>query len=72
VMKYCKNIKIWLGIGSSFDYFTNFQKRAPKVLRNLGFEWFYRLLTGPRKLDRIKRLWNATFVFTFEVIWRKK
>jgi N-acetylglucosaminyldiphosphoundecaprenol N-acetyl-beta-D-mannosaminyltransferase len=70
IMKVCKNIKIWLGIGSSFDYFIWFQKRAPKIWRKLGFEWFYRLFTWPRKLNRLKRLWNATFVFTFKVIWK--
>jgi UDP-N-acetyl-D-mannosaminuronic acid transferase (WecB/TagA/CpsF family) len=37
----------------------------------LWLEWFYRLLTWPRKLDRLKRLWNAIFVFTFKVIWKK-
>ena len=72
VMWKCKNIKIWLGIGSSFDYFTGFQKRAPKIWRSIWLEWLYRLLTGPRKLDRLKRLWNAIFVFTFEVIKSKK
>jgi hypothetical protein len=30
------------------------------------------LLTWPRKLDRLKRLWNAIFVFTFKVIFEKK
>lgn len=71
VMKVCKNIKIWLWIGSSFDYFIWFQKRAPKIWRKLGFEWLYRLFTWPKKLDRLKRLWNAIFVFTFKIIWKK-
>jgi N-acetylglucosaminyldiphosphoundecaprenol N-acetyl-beta-D-mannosaminyltransferase len=68
VMEKCKNIKIWLGVGSSFDYIINFQKRAPKFWRVLGLEWFYRLLTWPKKLNRLKRLYNAIFVFIFEVI----
>jgi N-acetylglucosaminyldiphosphoundecaprenol N-acetyl-beta-D-mannosaminyltransferase len=72
VMEKCKNIKIWLWVGSSFDYFVGFQKRAPKFWRALWLEWFYRLLTWPRKLDRLKRLWNAIFVFTFKVIWKKR
>lgn len=72
VMNICKNIKIWLGIGSSFDYFIWFQKRAPKIWRSLWIEWFYRLVTGPRKIDRLKRLWKAIFVFTFTVIKNKK
>lgn len=71
ILEKCENIKLGLGVGSSFDYFIWFQKRAPKLWRNLGLEWFYRLLTGPRKLDRLKRLWNAIFVFTYEVLKSK-
>jgi exopolysaccharide biosynthesis WecB/TagA/CpsF family protein len=71
IMEKCENIKIWLWVGSSFDYFIGFQKRAPKLWRTLWLEWLYRLLTWPRKLERLKRLWNAIFVFTFKVIWKK-
>lgn len=71
VMKKAKNIKIGLGIGSSFDYFIGFQKRAPKIWRQTGFEWLYRLLTGPRKIHRLKRLWNAIIVFPMTVILKK-
>ncbi|MDD2907915.1 MAG: WecB/TagA/CpsF family glycosyltransferase [Candidatus Gracilibacteria bacterium] len=72
IIKACENIKIGLGIGSSFDYFIGFQKRAPKIWRSLGIEWLYRLITGPRKIDRLKRLYNAIFVFIFYVIKYKK
>jgi len=44
IMKQAKNIKLGLGIGSSFDYMTGFQKRAPKIWRGLGLEWLYRLI----------------------------
>ena len=71
IMDKCYNIKLWLGIGSSFDYFTGFQKRAPKFWRAIGFEWLYRLATWPKKIDRLKRLWNAIFVFVWRVLVRK-
>jgi len=71
IMDKCYNIKLWLGIGSSFDYFTGFQKRAPKFWRAIGFEWLYRLATWPQKLTRLKRLYNAIFVFIFKVLVRK-
>ena len=64
-MKNCENIKLWLWVGSSFDYFIGFQKRAPKAWRAIWLEWLYRLITWPRKLERIKRLWRAIFVFIF-------
>lgn len=72
IMQNCENIKIWLWIWSSFDYFIWFQKRAPKFWRKLWFEWFYRLFTWPQKINRLKRLYNAIFVFIFEVIKYKK
>lgn len=71
IMEKCKNIKLWLWIGSSFDYFTWFQKRSPLILRKIWFEWLYRLITWPRKIDRLKRLYNAIFVFIFNIIKEK-
>ena len=68
IMEKAKNIKLWLGIWSSFDYFIWFQKRAPKIFRTLGIEWLYRLLTWPKKINRLRRLWNAIFVFIYEVL----
>ena len=71
IMRECKNIKLGLGIGSSFDYFIWFQKRAPKLWRATWLEWLYRLLTWPRKIDRLKRLYRAIFVFIYKVIKSK-
>ena len=71
VMDYCKNIKLWLGIGSSFDYFIWFQKRAPDIFRNLWFEWLYRIFTWPQKIKRLKRVYNAIVVFYIQVLKQK-
>jgi len=68
VMEKCRNIKLWLWVWSSFDYFIGFQKRAPKIIRKLGLEWFYRLITWPQKIKRVKRLYNAIFVFIWKVL----
>lgn len=68
IMDKCKNIKLWLWVGSSFDYFIWFQKRAPKLWSNLWLEWLYRLIFWRRRIYRLKRLWNAIFVFTWEVL----
>lgn len=72
ILKNNKNIKIWLWVGSSFDYFVWFQKRAPKIWRKVWLEWFYRLFMWPKKILRLKRLYNAIFVFIFQVIKNKK
>ncbi len=71
IMWIAKNIKLWLWIGSSFDYFIWFQKRAPKIWRQSWLEWLYRLITWPKKIERIKRLYKAIFLFTYEVIKNK-
>lgn len=68
----CPNIRIGLGIGSSFDYHTWFQKRAPKILRTLGFEWLYRIFTSPWKIKRLGRIYQALIMFPIKVITYKK
>jgi len=45
---------IYMGLGGSFDVFTNKVKRAPRIFRENGFEWLFRLLSQPK---RIKRQW---------------
>lgn len=70
-MKNCPNLMLGLGVWSSFDYFIWFQKRAPKIWRSVGLEWLYRLITWPRKIDRLKRLYRAIVLFTFEIIKSK-
>ncbi|MFA5917659.1 MAG: WecB/TagA/CpsF family glycosyltransferase [Candidatus Gracilibacteria bacterium] len=71
IMNSCDNIKIGTGIGSSFDYIIGFQKRAPNIWRYLGLEWLYRLATGPQKINRLKRLYRAIFIFIYKVITNK-
>lgn len=64
-------VSVWVGIGSSIDYLIWFQKRAPKIWRALGLEWLYRLITWPQKINRLKRIYNAIFVFIYEVLKSK-
>lgn len=45
---------IYMGLGGSFDVFTENVKRAPRIFRENGLEWLYRLLSQPK---RIKRQW---------------
>ena len=48
--------KIAIGVGGSFDVMAGNIKRAPKVFRKLGMEWFYRLITQPTRWKRMMRL----------------
>lgn len=45
-----------MGIGAAFEFVSGKVKRAPILLRKLGFEWLYRVYKEP------KRLWKRYFV----------
>ncbi len=62
------SVKVAIGVGGAIDFAAGKAKRAPKLLRSLGLEWFWRLVTQP---SRFKRIWNATFVFV-RLIFRLK
>jgi N-acetylglucosaminyldiphosphoundecaprenol N-acetyl-beta-D-mannosaminyltransferase len=41
-----------IGIGAAFDFYAGVIKRAPKIFRKIGLEWFYRVLSEPRMIIR--------------------
>lgn len=43
---------LWMGVGGSFDVFVGAVKRAPEFWQKHHLEWFYRLLTDPKRLKR--------------------
>lgn len=61
-------VKVAIGVGGAFDFHSGKIKRAPKFMRKIGLEWFWRLLLEPK---RIKRIWNATAVFV-RLIYKEK
>jgi N-acetylglucosaminyldiphosphoundecaprenol N-acetyl-beta-D-mannosaminyltransferase len=44
-------------VGATIDFLTGKQKRAPKVFQKVGLEWFFRLVTNPKKF--LQRYINA-------------
>ncbi len=50
------DIKLAVGVGGAFDYISGQVPRAPSWLRNLGFEWLFRLIIQPWRLKRQLRL----------------
>jgi N-acetylglucosaminyldiphosphoundecaprenol N-acetyl-beta-D-mannosaminyltransferase len=50
------NCKVAMGVGGSFDIMSGTVKRAPKLFRNTGFEWLYRLMTNPTRFVRMLAL----------------
>ena len=55
-LKEMKSVKIAMGVGGAFDFMAGEAKRAPSVVRKLGFEWLYRLVLEPRRWRRQLRL----------------
>lgn len=48
-----KNIigaKINIGVGAAFDFYAGTKKRAPKFIRKIWLEWFWRLMHEPKRL----------------------
>ncbi|MBN1384152.1 MAG: WecB/TagA/CpsF family glycosyltransferase [Elusimicrobia bacterium] len=50
------NVKIALGVGGSFDVFSENLMRAPLWMRKSGIEWLFRLLQQPWRILRITKL----------------
>ena len=70
-LKKLPTVRVALGIGGSFDFITEKIKRAPKLFRRLGLEWFWRLLNAfnyHNSTRRLKRIYQATFVFIGKII----
>lgn len=45
-------VKVAMGVGGAFDYISGKVPRAPKLVRDLGFEWLYRLIVQPWRWRR--------------------
>lgn len=67
-LKKIPSLNLALGVGGSFDFITGKIKRAPKIIRQLGLEWMFRLIKQPW---RLKRIIKATLIFSTKVFfWR--
>lgn len=51
--------KISVGVGGTFDYLADVQRRPPYVLRLLGLEWLCRMFLQPWRLRRILQAFPA-------------
>jgi N-acetylglucosaminyldiphosphoundecaprenol N-acetyl-beta-D-mannosaminyltransferase len=39
-------------VGATIDFLTGEQKRAPRFIQKFGLEWFFRLITNPKKFTQ--------------------
>ena len=43
---------VLIGVGAAFDFHSGFKRQAPRWMQRNGLEWFFRLLSEPRRLYR--------------------
>ncbi len=55
--------RIFIAVGAAFDFSSGTKRRGPRILRRLGLEWLFRLLSEP------KRLWRRYLLGLPEFAW---
>jgi N-acetylglucosaminyldiphosphoundecaprenol N-acetyl-beta-D-mannosaminyltransferase len=56
-------VKVAIGVGGLFDFYSGTISRAPQWLREMGMEWFYRFWQEPRRMWKRYFVGNALFLF---------
>ena len=56
------NVKHVCCIGAVFDFYAGTTKRAPKWMIKIGMEWFYRLISNPKRMWRRYLIGNTQFI----------
>lgn len=45
-------VPLAIGIGGTLDFLAGAQTRAPQAVQRIGLEWFWRMMTNPKRLFR--------------------
>ena len=61
------NIPMSFSIGATIDFIAGVQKRAPKWINSIGFEWLYRLINNPKRM--FKRYLRDDLLI-FKLAWK--
>lgn len=56
---------VMLGVGAAFDFLAGVKPQAPSWMQNMGLEWFFRLITEPRRLWKRYLYHGPRFVYHF-------
>jgi len=57
------NSSVLIGVGAAFDFHAGLKKQAPRWMQRGGLEWFFRLITEPRRLWRRYLVNNPSFLW---------
>lgn len=55
--------EVLMGVGGLFDFYSGTTKRAPAWVREIGFEWIYRILQEPGRMWRRYVVGNPLFLY---------
>ena len=61
------DVRLAIGVGGLFDFYSGRRRRAPSWVRELGMEWVYRWWQEPRRLCK-RYLWGNG-LFLARVLW---
>ena len=56
---------VMVGVGAAFDFLTGTKPQAPRWMMRIGMEWFFRLVTEPKRLWKRYLKHNPRFVVLF-------
>ncbi len=59
----------FVAIGAAFDFIAGTKSQAPRWVMRIGMEWFYRLVTEPRRLWKRYLVYNTKFI---RLLWRSR
>ncbi|MFZ5949936.1 MAG: WecB/TagA/CpsF family glycosyltransferase [Candidatus Rifleibacteriota bacterium] len=62
-------VKVAMGVGGLFDFYSGRINRAPIWMREIGMEWFYRFWQEPQRMW--KRYFVGNLVFLYRVVRSK-
>jgi len=65
------NVGPILGVGAAFDFVAGNIKRAPELVQKIGMEWFWRLLSDPKRLWRRYLVNDPKFILLGFGEWKR-
>jgi N-acetylglucosaminyldiphosphoundecaprenol N-acetyl-beta-D-mannosaminyltransferase len=58
-------LAVMVGVGAAFDFLAGTKPQAPRWMMRIGMEWFFRLVTEPRRLWKRYLKHNPRFLALF-------
>jgi N-acetylglucosaminyldiphosphoundecaprenol N-acetyl-beta-D-mannosaminyltransferase len=59
------DVTLMMGVGAAFDFHAGRVRQAPRWMQRSGLEWFFRMMSEPRRLG--KRYLKTTPLFAWKI-----